>query len=153
MTKLWIVVADAGGARIFSRMEPMESVSALEVLPNPEGRLHTSELVSDQRGQVDKGGRGVMSAMEPHTDPHEEKAIEFARTLCESLEKSAVRGQYDKLSIVAPPHFLGLLRGGLGAASKHRLDRCAAKDLTHVRGHDIGRRLEEVLSHGHAPAV
>jgi protein required for attachment to host cells len=153
MTKQWIVVADAGGARIFSKIRHMETMAAVQELDNAPGRAHTSDLVSDHRGQVDKGGTGVMSAMQPPTDPHEQQAIEFARKLGDVLERAAVHDQFDKLNLVAPPHFLGLLRAHLGAASKHRLDRCAAKDFTHVRAHDIGRRLQEVLPQVDASAV
>jgi len=145
MTKLWITVADAGGARIFSKMSETPGVTLLQELENPDGRAHTHDLVSDHRGQAEKGGTGVMSAMQPPTDPHEEKAIEFARKLNHILEKAAAAGEFDRLSLVAPPHFLGLLRAHLGPASKHRLDKCAAKDFKNVRPHEIAQRLHELL--------
>jgi protein required for attachment to host cells len=145
MTKLWILVADAGRARIFLKPEETHNLTLVQELDNPQGRLHTHDLVSDHRGQAEKGGTGVMSAMQPHTDPHEEKAVEFAMKLGHLLEKAAERGDYDRVSLVAPPHFLGLLRAHLGAAAKHRLDRCAAKDLSHFSGHEIARHLHETL--------
>ena len=150
MRTIWIVVADAGRARIVSKAEGIDGLVPVQHLDNPAGRAHDSELVTDQTGRLGKHRSGVRSAMDPPTDPHEEKAKEFAHEVNQLLDAAAFRGAYDSLVLVAPPHFLGLLRAGMRLTPKRKLLRCIASDLTKLSTPELESHLGEAI---HFPAA
>jgi protein required for attachment to host cells len=145
MRTIWIVVADAGRARIVSKAEGTGGLLPVQHLDNPAGRAHDSELVTDQTGRIGKHRSGIRSAMDPATDPHEEKASEFARELNRLLDAAAARHAYDLLVLVAPPHFLGLLKSGLLPRAKRRLLRSLASDLTKLSTLELDSHLAELI--------
>ncbi len=130
MRTMWIVVAGAGRAQVLSNVEGTDSLSAVQHLDNPPGCAHNVDLVSDHPGRFVKRGSGVRSAMDAPTEPHEQKAREFASQLTQLLNAAADRDDYDLLALVAPAHFLGLLRSGLKPAAQRRLVLERANDLT-----------------------
>jgi protein required for attachment to host cells len=85
------------------------------------------------------------SAMDPPTDPHEQKAVIFAREICKLLEAAANRHEFDSLILVAPGHFLGLLNSRLGGEAKKRLTMSQTKDLTHASLPDLERYVGELV--------
>jgi len=145
MRNIWILVADAGRARIVSKAEGTDGLAIVQQLNNPLGRAHNVDLVSDQRGSFEKHGSGVKSAMEMRTEPHEEMAREFARKLNHVLEKAASARAYDLLAVVAPPHFLGLLRTGMKPEQQNKLVLCLARDYMHLSHAELQRQLDQVL--------
>jgi Protein required for attachment to host cells len=50
--------------------------------------MKTSQLVSDESGRMAKMRGNSKSAMDPPTDPHEQKAVVFARTICSRLRQT-----------------------------------------------------------------
>ena len=150
MTTFWIVVADAGRALVWSKIVGTAAPTIVHQLENPVGRLHTSEIASDQPGRVQKKGGHVQSAMDPRTDPHEQKAIVFARELCGLLDAAADRHAFDSLILIAPGHFLGLINSTLGQVATKRLAMSQAKDLTHAGRDDLHRYINELV---HLPGI
>lgn len=107
MKTQWIVLADASRARVISTGDRARHLRVECELVHPESRLRTQELVTDESGRLDKGGRGILSAMDPPTDPHEEQARRFAGQLAEVLNEALARNTFQSLTLVAPAHFLG----------------------------------------------
>jgi len=145
MKAIWIVVADAGRARVFSKVIRAGVPRLLRELDNPAGRLHTSDIVSDQPGRVEKRGGYVQSAMDPPTDPHEQQAMNFARRICALIDTAADRHAFSHLILVAPGHFLGLLISQLGCIAKKRLTTTETKDLTNISIADLERYVTELV--------
>jgi protein required for attachment to host cells len=85
------------------------------------------------------GGR--RSAMEPRTTPKEAESQRFAERLADFLEEAIANRRFDDLVLVAPPHFLGVLRGALGAQSTKRLRASVDKDLSMLDAPDVRQRL------------
>ena len=150
MRTIWIVVADAGRAQILSKMEGTSGLVSVQHLENAPGRKLDSELVSDEPGRVAKHGIGARSAMEPPTDPHELEAKNFAARLNHRLEAAESQGDYDLLVLVAPPHFLGLLKSELGQGPKRRLSASVGKDLTRLSNSELQVHLADVLQYPYA---
>jgi protein required for attachment to host cells len=150
MKKIWIIIADAGRARIFSKLEGIADLSLVREIDNPDGRAHNVDLVTDQRGKCEKGGSGVMSALEMRTEPHEQKVREFAHQLNAILHAAALHEDYQLLAVIAPAHFLGLLRAGMNPLPQHRLALCMAKDLSHLTQAELQSYLHEALRSPHA---
>lgn len=128
--KTWILVADASRARILSANSSDAKLREVEALVHPASRLQTSELVSDGAGRITKGlGRQVHAMMEARTPAHETEAIRFAKTLADKLKKALNDGKYSSVTLVAPPHFLGLLRQSLCERVAHTVTNAVASTL------------------------
>jgi protein required for attachment to host cells len=152
MRTAWIVVADAGRARILSQVGRVAALSVVQELDNPSGRAHNVDLVTDQPGRFQKTGSNVGSAMDPPTDPHEEQAREFAHKLNHLVEAAATAGTFDDLVMVAPAHFLGLLQSGMKPASRKRLIASLSHDYARVSLPELQGHLKDLLEFSKAKA-
>lgn len=108
----WVVVADGEKALILENVTDAASPN-LRVLrefrqDNPPAR----EQAADKPGRYPGGSVGQRSAVE-NTDWHELAKERFAKSLAETLYKSAHKGKIKRLVLVAPPDTLGVLRGSL----------------------------------------
>ena len=143
MKSYWIVIADAGRALVLNKVDRNSAVELVHDLENPAGRMKTSQLVSDEQGRMAKMRGDSKSAMDPPTDPHEQKAVVFAREISRLLETSANNREFDSLILVAPGHFLGLLHSRLGGEASKRLTMTQTKDLTHASMADLQHHISE----------
>lgn len=151
MNTHWIVVADASRARVLSA-DDAGSLELIHALSFPLARKRSQELVSDEAGRIDKGGRGILSAMDPRTDPHAHQAELFARELSELLDKAAGRNAYGRLTIVAPAHFLGLLRESISSQTRRKLVGDLARDLTPLELPQLAEHLRRISQSKVEPA-
>ena len=106
--------------------------------------------MTDGPGRIEKHAAGPESTMDPPTDPHEEEAKNFAHRLNQRLESAEAQKVYDMLVLVAPPHFLGLLKSGLGKGPRKRLVANIPKDLTRISNAELQVHLADVLQFPHA---
>ena len=131
--KTWVAVASGARARLFessARWDPLREVADLV---NPEEPLPARALKSDRPGRsVDaRGGRG--HAMQTRVGPKEQVARRFAKRVTAELASGFNRHAFDRLLLVAPPHFLGLLRGEMAPALARSVSAELPKDLTRER--------------------
>jgi protein required for attachment to host cells len=82
MPTTWILVADRTRARLFSTSRAEQPLDELRDFLNPEGHEHVQEL-----------------------------AEAFARELCAALDRGLVDHACERVALVAPPEFLGMLHG------------------------------------------
>lgn len=142
----WILVADASGARIFSHTPPGQEWQLVRELPNPEGRKRNQELVTDEPGRLfSSGAPGTRSAAERKVTAHDEAADRFAHSLAQLLHKELEQKAYDKVSIVAPPHFLGVLRPLLDKEVARHVGKTDSKDWADLPIHELQPHLERLL--------
>jgi len=152
----WILVCDASRARLFQERTDGTGLSQLQTFDHSESRAHARDLMSDANGRKpvgpvpagpNHGGQGGAygrPGAEPDTDPKEVEAQKFARQLAEVLEKGLNEHAYERLVLVAPPHFLGTMRGTVGAQVKKRLEVTIDKDLTNIDQHELVKRLQSL---------
>jgi protein required for attachment to host cells len=126
----WIVVASAARARIFERDGPRSDLIEIEGLANTEERLHGHEIDSDRPGRSFDSMGEHRHAMEPPVGAKEKLAMDFARTVVGTLEAGRTTNRFDQLWVVAPPRFLGRLRGEMGDALSRMVSQEIHKDLT-----------------------
>ena len=113
MPATWVVVADSSAARIFDVESPTGSLQEIASYAHPEGRLHESDLRTDQPG-VTKDRMGyARHGLESKVKPKEQEAIAFARSLAERIEAGRSKNEIERVILVAPPEFLGHLRSVL----------------------------------------
>lgn len=145
MSKIWVVVADASRARIFTARTPGDGLVELETLTHPEGRLHEGDLVTDRSGRDRDAAGGGGHDMGHTDDAKDTEGARFAVEVCDALEKARVQGEIKKLHVVASPHFLGLLRKQQTAALKKLVEGELSKNLVTKNPEEIRKALPEFL--------
>ena len=148
MATTWILVGDASRARIFAFEKEDGPWTVVERIEHPLGRARTSDLVSDRAGRTGSGGVGSRTPpLESHMDPAEQESHRFAEKLCHVLRKGCDEHRYARLVLVAPPRFLGYLRGVLREPVARHVVASFDKDYTQIGEKELRR-----LLHPHLPA-
>ena len=131
----FIMVAD-GRKMLFFRNDgdadlPTLRMVRVEEKDNPYHRDQASDAAGRRYGSAANGTvRGVYA----NTDFHELEEARFAAETAEMLKRRAMRGEYEKLFVIAPPRTLGELRKHYHKEVANRLVAEIPKDLT---GHPV----------------
>jgi protein required for attachment to host cells len=141
--KTWVVVADAARARVFEVDGKTKAIAEVMDLSHPASLQHASEMASDAPGMSSVKGMPSKFGMEEIVSPKEEEAIRFAKQVAEALQ--AGLADYERLYLIAAPHFLGLLRKDLDKAVQAKVVKEIDKDLTKHTLEDICTHFPELL--------
>lgn len=157
--KTWVVVADSARARFFrveetpgahggSQFAPtgealVGALVEIKDLSHPESLRKEREMASDAPGMTSVQHMHSKFGMAEIVSPKEEEAIRFAKEVAETLHKDAAN--FDRLYVVAPPHFLGLLRAATDKAVHAKLAGEFHKELTHFPAEQIREHLPAEL--------
>lgn len=128
MEKTWIVVAEGSRARVLSARSPTQPLVEILDFEFPEGRLRDQDIHTDRAGNKQESNYGGGSAMEPR-NTREQQHGAFARLIADALDKARNNGDYQRLMLVAPPAFLGALRGALNSPVEKLIDKTVQKNL------------------------
>lgn len=126
----WILVGSAARARVFRAGADADNWRELMDFVNAEDRQQRQDFVSDKPGRVMATARGQHQTFAPTDDPHERAAQRFARDVVGRLQVAFTANEFDRLVVVAPPHFLGLLRDSMSSAMARAVCGEVVKDLT-----------------------
>jgi len=140
----WILVTDAGRARLFTTELRENAWNVVEDFEHTEGRFTSSEIENTSPpGRMQQGDAqgGRRTALEPRTLPKEVEAEHFAQRLVDFLEAAIAKRDYDQLVLVAPPHFLGILKKKLGQQAAKKLLASIDKDLSKLPPDEVRQRL------------
>lgn len=152
MKDVWILVCDASRARLFRDAPRGDKLVQIDQLDHPESRERGRDLMADTVGRKPigpvparsvqgQGGAYGRPGAAPDTDPKEVEAQKFARQLAALLEKGLHDHAYKRLLIVAPPHFLGLLRATVSTQVAKHIESTIGKDLTNLDFQELADRL------------
>jgi protein required for attachment to host cells len=145
MSKAWVLVADSSRARIFAVDTPRGPLREIEDLVHPPSRLHDRELGTDRPGRsFDSAGEG-RHAMEQDVSAKEQEVIYFAGDLASRLEAGRTRREYDRLILVAPPAFLGVLRKKISGETAKMVTQEIDKGLAQLPERELREHLPERL--------
>lgn len=137
--KTRVVVADNSRARIFSSYPHFRELHEQEDFVHEAAHLSNQELVADAAGKsVDQHG-----SLDPATSAKAHEEEMFAKALAKHLKELHNRDHYEKLVLVAPPKFLGLLRGELHGTLDKLVIKTLDKDLTSCRVDELIKRLNK----------
>lgn len=143
---IWILVSDASRATLYGTEKRGDDWQVIGSYGHPESRLKNSELTSTEPGHSAKSkGGSRRTALEPDTTPKEAEMEHFAQQLADLLGTGAVKKSFEAVAVVAPPHFLGLLRHRLTTETEKRLITAVDKDYTFADAHEARRRLEDAV--------
>jgi protein required for attachment to host cells len=137
---LWILVANASRAKLFSTDERAEKWDLREEFHHEESRQRSSELLN----QADNPNAGALSKPQPENQPDARQSLEhhrFAKELAERLERGVNDRAFDRVVIAAPPEFLGMLRKAIGPRVQQRLMLDMRADYTNVPARDLPERI------------
>lgn len=122
MATTWIVSANAGRARFFSRANLNAPLEEVDDMINDAARLPSAENETDDIGlrSASKSAHSVgaprpQSGYEPNQTPGEHQTENFARAVADRLLKCYQQGLFQQLILSASPEFLGVLRKQLHA--------------------------------------
>ncbi len=121
-----IVVADGAHARMFG-VENGGEWKLVTQLDYPAGRAKGSDLITD--------------VVTRDRNPREHESERFAQVIAEVLENWAAKGEFDRLILVSPPKFLGMLRNSLPKTVTKLIVDTVAKDLTSETVNELEGRI------------
>jgi protein required for attachment to host cells len=147
MAKTWVLVAHDAGARVFENRGPGKGLQLVEEEDYPAGRERDQDFDADRPGRSFQRnvGDSRSSAMGRSEGPHERAVADFARQLAAKLQHARTENLYERLVLVAPPTFLGLLRSSLDAPTAQLVVGSLDKDLTASDEKELAKRLGEVM--------
>lgn len=146
MSTIWILVGDAARARLFETDGKTGEWVEIACYTN-----------SDLRGLARQGGSGhtvprtqestnsSRHIIEPHTSHRDKCTLGFAHALVSDLREAKAHQRYDQLFLVAPPHFLGVLREQLGDADAAHLAGELGDDLVALSKGELRQRLHDAF--------
>jgi protein required for attachment to host cells len=140
---IWILVSDASRAVLYATEKRGDDWQVIGSYQHPESRLKNSELTSSEPGHAAKSKGGARhTVMQPDTTPKEAEFGHFAQQLADVLAAGTKHRSFEGLVLVAPPHFLGLLRQHLSTEGRKRLITSIDQDYTSLDSREVRRRLE-----------
>lgn len=126
--KNWILLADGGNARIMERVAPFGKLKEIFHLTHTHQSTH--EQGDDRPGRTFQSASPTRHAYEPPSDWHELQKEDFAKELATLVKDAYQTQKFAELSIVSPPHMLGLLRSQLNNSPVHsRIIKEADKNI------------------------
>jgi protein required for attachment to host cells len=144
MATTWILVANASQARLYANTGPKKGLVLIKELLHPESREKAADLVSDRPGQMHSPGAGHR-ASQPRTDPKTNEARHFAQQLARELNQGRSRNQLERIILVAPPAFMGLLNEKLDAPTANLVSDRFEKDYTKSNEKQLAKHLESCI--------
>jgi protein required for attachment to host cells len=114
----------------------------MELVLHERSRSKASELVGSPSGTRSSEGRSAHhNALAPASSPKEVEKEGFAHTLATTLDQAMRSARFGKWVLVAPPHFLGLMRKELTSELEKHLLTTVAKDFNDLAVLELSERL------------
>ncbi len=146
MEKIWVLAADNSRARIFETSRRTILETEIESIDHPASRMSAQEISSDRPGRTAHPSSSEQrKAYAPTTDPRKHQVQLFARKIGELINKGAGEKKFEKIYILAPPSFLGMLRGELNAQARDKVRGEYDKNVAQLKMEEIRDYLPEYL--------
>ena len=127
---IWVVVADAGRARVFEAESLKGELVEIMDKADPLRRIPENELASDEPGR-NRGPSGIGShGMQEKVTLQEAEDRRFAGELVDDIRHALDTNRISSFFMMAPPHFLGILRNTMPDHVAKALAGDLNKDLT-----------------------
>ena len=142
MATYWILAANSAAARLFVREKKFSPPIEQRDWLHPESRLHSRDLEHDRQGKTFSSHGHGQDDNQKHTEPKTREAHDFARELATYLNRARSNAEFESLSIVADPSFLGILREHLDEQTRAHVTREVSKNLTHASAEKIAEAID-----------
>lgn len=144
MTTTWILVANASSASLYMNNGPKQGLEKIRTYEHAASREKASDLVSDRPGHFKSAGNG-RGAYVPPTDPKQNEAQQFALELTRELEHGRTSNEFQRLILVAPAQFMGLIKSNTGSALRNLVSDHFEKDYTKLDERTLTGHLESCI--------
>ena len=141
MERTWIVVCDASHCRFFLKRQESHEWVKFEEFENHVGREKGLDLVSDRPGRRSAANSPNRGTMDFDTDPRRSEEGRFAHTISKMLHDAYNQNAFERLILVSPPQFLGMLRNELRGPIERCIYGTLDKDYTHVNDRELVERV------------
>lgn len=129
MGTMWALVANSSYAEIFEIKGHGREIKMIHEIDFPDGRKRDNEINSDRPGRTYSSVGYGRSSLGTVVDPHGHEQRVFAHQLMEILVKGRDDRAYEELALIAPPHFLGILKIVFPDGVKKCITKEIGKDL------------------------
>jgi len=123
---LWVMVANSSFAEILAINGHGRDVQRVHHIEFPQGRERSGEILTDRPGRAFDSMGSSRHALGSKVDPHTQEQLQFAHQLVNILHKAKSENNFSDLVIIAPPQFLGELRG----IYPDTLKKCISREIT-----------------------
>lgn len=144
MGNTWILVANASKANLYLNSGPKKGLKKLKEFDHSASRDKASQLVTDRPGHNKSHGNG-RGAYVPATDPKQNEAHNFALELARQLDHGRSTNEFQRLILVAPPAFLGMLKSSMDTRVLGLVSDSFEKDYTKVAEKELSGHLESCI--------
>lgn len=146
MQTTWIVAADSSRVRIFEELDAEHHLQEVQDFANPAGHAQEQELLTGKpyRRNMSKGDLGGTHDGQPETDPVEHENIKFSKDVDAYLDKARNEHRFDRLRVIAAPHFLGLLRQNLSKETQKLVEEEIDKDISWFDKNEIEKFVQNL---------
>lgn len=144
MGKEWVVVADAGCARVLEQDGAGQDLHQVDEWVDDRAHGRNAAFQADATGR--RGGPGRAPGGSATTSAHSGDDVEnqhaeaFARRVAERLAEARRAGRFESLRLAAAPAFLGKLRHVLDAEVSAAVVESLDKDLVHETPRELTQR-------------
>lgn len=129
--KTHILVANASEAKFYETERLGGKMDLVNEYSHAASREKRLDLVTDRPGRCFAArGMGILRGAYDESDPKEVEADKFAQQLAKIVIKICDSHHKDKMVIVAPPHFHGLLNKHYDEQAKGHITHTIEKDYT-----------------------
>lgn len=128
----WFIIANQKQIKIVVKSSDGQHLRLIKKINNSIGGVRNRRLYKKRAGMGTKsvGSRGVVRYLESkNNDPHQTAAQHFAKEINRFLEKELSHKSFRFLTIVAEPHFLGKIKGGMTKQIRNVVIGWVRKDL------------------------
>jgi len=144
---MWILVAENSHARIYSFARRTKALQLVREFSYPRGRAKPREFYADRPGRSvdsDHPGRHSMSS---RVELRDQEAAKFARELSRYLHKERSLNSFYRLTLIAPPQFLGALRAALTPSLQSTVSHEIVKNFASwVSDAEMQARVQELMN-------
>ena len=144
MASTWILVANASVAYLYCNEGPNKGLVRVKTLEHAASREKGAELVSDRPGHSQARGNGH-GAYNPAKTPKEVEAERFALEVVRELNQGRTRNAYQRLILVASPHFMGLINQQVDPHVRQMVTDSIEKDYTKLTEKELAGHLESCI--------
>jgi protein required for attachment to host cells len=131
MTRHWIVVGDGGEARIFAGDELLKDLRLVDKLHHVQGIITHGETPP------------VADGDEWTHEAQREAEERFARAVAKVVGDGDNHHSFDRLILIAPPKFLGHLRGALSRPTERKVVASIHHDWVKMNLHDLSAAIRK----------
>jgi protein required for attachment to host cells len=143
---IWVVVADASKAIVYTRDTRRGPLKERDVFENSMAREKTTEFLSDSGGRsFDSHGHGRHTLTREKSGPKQQSTKAFAKEVSQHIVDAITGGTCRDFALVSAPRFLGYLREALSAAPNVVPYVTIDKDMVGTDKETIERLLQESL--------